>query len=229
MALIVFVPGILAEECEYEEIHECRLVDNKMHAFNGQLDVDCVERGIYEICTAFDYMGVEGSCYIDSDGIAKCSCKPDVGLFCSTDKLSVVVSNQDCTTRNEPCETGLYCTENTEPPYNPQCGYYSPPIINNNDGGGGGGGSGVGSADVPRPGSGDFPTTNDNPKITGEDEELTGTITDIVEGFTNPIKETFSDPKNTIYIIASAAAILAIATCILVYFKKFRKRKYKGY
>ncbi|MFH1445193.1 MAG: hypothetical protein ABIF08_01790 [Nanoarchaeota archaeon] len=217
---VLLVPLVSADACEYNEIHECRFFDDKMHAFNGQLDTDCVERGIYEICTAFDYLGAEGSCFIDTDNVSKCACVSDVELFCSSDLLSIVVSNPDCTTKNIACDGGLLCSQNEDAPFNPVCGTSAPPADGGTSGGGGGGGSIIPSE------GGDFPT----PKTPEPDaEEEPKTLTTIIEDITLPVAESISKPENLPYTVLIIIIVVVVIAGAVYYLKFKRKKKYKGY
>lgn len=219
--IFLIVPQVLALECEFQEIHECREVSEEMHAFNGQIDTDCVERGVYDICTAFNHLDAEGSCYIDENSTASCSCTPDIGLFCSSDNLAIVTSNSDCTTRNELCVNSLYCSDNDDAPYNPFCGTTPPPSNGGNIGGGFSGGS-SGGGTTGGSGADDYPTTDEDII-----NEPTGTITDIIEDFTEDISNPES-PTLMIVIIIMIVIIVAVAGT-LYYLKKHKKKKYKGY
>ncbi|MBU0898482.1 MAG: hypothetical protein KKB03_03810 [Nanoarchaeota archaeon] len=222
LALLLIIPFAIAEECEYQEIHECREVSEEMHAFNGQVDTDCVERGVYNICTAFNHLGTDGLCYIDENSTAVCSCTADVSLFCSTDDLAVVASNADCTTKNELCTDSFYCSENEEAPFNPECVFSTSPP-DGGSGGSGGGSSGGGTSSGS--GADDFPTTDED-RIKEPEE----TIADIIEDFTSNFSENISDPENpTLMIAIVIIVIIAAIAGTVYYFKKHKKRKYKGY
>jgi len=198
---------VFAEICEYQELHECRDVSGKMHAFNGQIDTECIESGIYNICTAFNHLEANGECYIDVDGLAKCSCTPDVKLFCSGSSV-IVTTTSDCSVINVACESGFYCTENDESPYNPTC---TPNGLPNLGGVGGSSGGGGGSG------------SEDSPPV---DKEIDGgdSITDVFDDLFSNIGEETSNGNPTYVILIIVVVISIIFIISLVVFLKKHKR-----